>query len=114
MIQSVDQKVLVAQDHKWLVEHIFADDCKRLVDSLTKFDIEHHIISNPTYEGKWKHLIEDFVERANYEPDLIWCIDLCKTQIGNYYVLEIGLFGSAGLYHCDTDIIVKKLKGIYG
>lgn len=59
----------------------------------------------------WGHA-QTFVNEAKYNPDFIWCIDLCETSSGNIYVLEIGSFSSAGLYDCDTDVIVEAVNEI--
>ena len=45
-------------------------------------------------------------------PDPAWCIDICRTKHDNYYVLEIGSFSSAGLYHTDTDLLVPAVNAV--
>lgn len=57
-------------------------------------------------------IAQGFVNNAQYEPDPIWCIDICRTTNNNYYVLEIGSFSSAGLYACDTDLIVPIVNNL--
>ena len=47
-----------------------------------------------------------------YSPDGVWALDICKTQSGNYYVLEIGCMSCAGLYACDTDKLVETATKI--
>ena len=42
-----------------------------------------------------------------YNPDGVWALDICKTQTGNLYVLEIGCMSCAGVYGCDTDRLAE-------
>jgi len=45
-----------------------------------------------------------------YQPDPIWVCDICETYTGILYLLEIGCFSCAGLYACDTDLIVEAVN----
>jgi len=54
--------------------------------------------------------VEDFsntiINSSFWEPDPIYVLDICCT--GNkYFLLEIGSFSVAGLYHCEFDKIVE-------
>jgi len=46
----------------------------------------------------------------DYQPSLVWVVDICQTKSGNYYLLEVGCFSCAGLYACDLEIIVDKVS----
>ena len=46
----------------------------------------------------------------SYEPDSVWAIDICKTKAGEYKLLEIGCFSSAGLYACDLEILIREVS----
>jgi hypothetical protein len=50
------------------------------------------------------------VAASGYAPDTAWCIDICRTTVGNYYLLEIGCFSCAGLYACDLEIVVREVS----
>jgi hypothetical protein len=47
---------------------------------------------------------------ANYSPDPVWCVDVCRTRLGNYYLLEIGCFSCAGLYACNLPTVVREVS----
>lgn len=47
-----------------------------------------------------------------YDPDRLYCIDICQTKAGNYYLLEIGCFSCAGFYACNLEIIVREASRI--
>jgi hypothetical protein len=50
------------------------------------------------------------VAESEYDPDPVWCIDICRTKSRNYYLLEIGCFSCAGLYACDLEPIVREVS----
>lgn len=52
------------------------------------------------------------IANAGYDPDRVYCIDICQTKNGNYYLLEIGCFSCAGLYTCNKETIVKEVSRI--
>ena len=46
-----------------------------------------------------------------YDPgDAAWVIDVCRTDNGDYRVVEIGCFSCAGLYCCDCDEVVRAVS----
>ncbi len=47
-----------------------------------------------------------------YFPDSVFVIDICEDNDGNYWVLELNSFSSAGLYACDKDKIVQRVSEI--
>lgn len=49
---------------------------------------------------------------GRYYPDSIFCIDICQDSDGNYWLLELTSFSSAGLYATDKAAIVKRVNEI--
>jgi len=54
----------------------------------------------------------DYCLEQKYEPDHVWVLDMCQTKAGNYHILEVGSFSSAGLYACDTDLLVAEVNRV--
>jgi hypothetical protein len=52
------------------------------------------------------------VAMDGYEPDTCWVLDICQTQSGGFYLLEIGSFSCAGLYKCDMEPIVREVSQV--
>ncbi len=52
---------------------------------------------------------QSIVDSANWQPDGVWCLDLCNDG-DQTYVLEIGAFAYCGLYKCDRDKIVEAVS----
>ncbi len=47
-----------------------------------------------------------------YHPDSVYIIDVGLTKAGDYRLVEVGCFSCAGLYKCNTDIIVEHVSRI--
>lgn len=45
-------------------------------------------------------------------PDSIFCVDICQDADGNFWLLELTSFSSAGLYAADKNSIVKAVSEI--
>lgn len=52
------------------------------------------------------------LDNVEWRPDRVWCLDVCQVASGNYYVLEIGSASAAGLYACDTDLLVPEINRV--
>ncbi len=52
------------------------------------------------------------VLESGFEPDPVWVLDVCKTEDGQYHLLEIGGFSFAGLYACDKDAVVQAVSAV--
>ena len=57
------------------------------------------------------NLLAEVVAGCGWQPDSIWVLDLCISE-GKPYVLEIGFFSCAALYHCNLNSIVKEASRI--
>jgi hypothetical protein len=49
---------------------------------------------------------------TEWQPDPIYVVDICSMTDGTLYLLEIGSFNVAGLYHCDFDLIVEAVENL--
>ncbi len=49
---------------------------------------------------------------VGYHPDSVYDVDICEDADGNFWLLEINSFSSAGMYECKKDLIVKRVSEI--
>lgn len=49
---------------------------------------------------------------VGYYPDPVFCMDIAEDNDGNYWLLEINSFSSAGLYACNKERIVTRVSEI--
>ena len=57
-----------------------------------------------------------FVEKVlenGYHPDPLFCIDVAQDMDGNFWVMELTSFSSAGLYACNPKNIADAIKDTY-
>ncbi len=81
------------------------------------------IIAQSSYRIEGKAIREPFapagavatcqsVLNEGYIPDSVFCIDIAEDNDGEFWLLELTSFSSAGLYACDMDAIVEKVSAI--
>lgn len=49
---------------------------------------------------------------VGYFPDSVFCVDIVEDNDGNYHLMELNSFSSAGLYACDKTHIVERVSEI--
>ena len=47
-----------------------------------------------------------------YNPDPVFCVDICGTPDNEFFLLELSAFSSSGLYACDKKKIVDRVSEI--
>lgn len=57
------------------------------------------------------HLLAQEVTACGWQPDSIWVLDLCICE-GKAYIVEIGFFSCAALYHCNLSSVVREASKI--
>jgi hypothetical protein len=72
---------------------------------------QNQITKVPAIPEGAKKLVDELF-KIDYYPDSVFCYDLCEDSDGNFYLLELTSFSSAGIYSCNTDSIVKKVSEI--
>lgn len=65
----------------------------------------------PFYPPKAKELVQKVLE-VGYTPDYVFCVDVCEDADGNYWLMELTSFSSAGLYATKKSDIVPKVSEI--
>jgi len=50
--------------------------------------------------------------KVGYYPDSVFCIDICQDTDGNFWLMELTAFSSAGLYGCEMEKVVKRVSEI--
>lgn len=86
-------------------------DGKVITGSLYRFQGESADYLGPGYSEESFEFAQEVADES-YVPDRAYTIDVCKTYVGNYYLLEINSFSCAGLYHCDLEAIVREVSRV--
>jgi len=56
-------------------------------------------------------LVKEILE-VGYFPDSVFCVDVCQDADGNFWLLELTSFSSAGLYATNKDAVAKVVSEI--
>lgn len=65
----------------------------------------------PSAPNKATQLVKDILN-IGYYPDSVFCVDVCEDSDGNFWLMELTSFSSAGLYACKMDNLVKSISEI--
>lgn len=57
-------------------------------------------------------LCQEILNKVEYYPDSVFCLDLCEDSDNTPWLLELTSFSSAGLYATDKEKIVKRVSEI--
>lgn len=74
----------------------YIEDKKKKVEEITSGELE------------WRNA-QTILNHINFNPDIIWVMDICAGSTGYPYILECGPFSASGLYACNTDKIVEYI-----
>jgi len=56
-------------------------------------------------------LVKKVIDKG-IEPDKVFCVDVVQDTGGDFWVMELTSFSSAGLYACNVDKIAELLQDI--
>lgn len=57
-------------------------------------------------------MCQEILNKVDYYPDSVFCLDLCQDSDDNFWLLELTSFSSAGLYSSDKKKIVERVSEI--
>lgn len=77
----------------------------------SQYSVLGHKDVSPHIDLKASALAEE-IAWSGFEPARVWCLDICKTISGNYYLLEIGCVSCAGWYACDPEPIIREVSRV--
>ena len=66
----------------------------------------------PSVPSGASKLCQEILNKIEYYPDSVFCLDICEDNDGNYWLLELTSFSSAGLYCSNKEKIAKRVSEI--
>jgi len=105
--------VLVSNKQNIIEEYRFTIIDGVIINGSTYFDSENIGTFNPHYNKLCKN--EEVIEFTNkmvqlYQPDKAYTIDVCKTNKGEYKLLELNSFNCASMYGNSTIELVNAVN----
>lgn len=105
-----DEIVLVSEPRNISAEwRFFVADHEVIAGSYYRLDGKKHIARNT--DARALNLATEIASQ-DFQPERIWCLDICRTASGNYHLLEIGCLSCAGWYACEIEPIVREASRI--
>jgi hypothetical protein len=100
--------VIAARPRMVMNEWRFVCVDKKIVSG-SQYRFMQNRILKPNDDTKALEYAQEVAEQS-YQPARVWIIDICQTQVGYYYLLEVGCFSCAGLYMCPLEPIVREVS----
>lgn len=81
------------------------------VEAVSSYRYQKIQTSIPSAPDGATELIKKVLDKG-YFPDKVFCVDVVQDMAGDFWVMELTSFSSAGLYACDTKKIANLIKRI--
>ncbi len=104
--------VLVSTPKNILWEGRFVVSKHKEVVAYSTYRFQGNICLIPSVPPETLKFCKMLLEKVEYYPDSVFCLDICQSGDGNPFLLELTSFSSAGLYACNKNDIVKKVSQI--
>lgn len=106
------ESLVVAAYPEKIAEEFRLVICDMKVISGSQYKAGNRSFRKPGLPVEITAFAERVLAETQYEPDMVWVMDICRTIDGNLAVLEIGGFSCAGLYYCPVQPIVENVSKI--
>jgi hypothetical protein len=104
--------VLVSTPKKIAWEGRFVCSKYREIIASSTYKFQELVVSIPSVRKESIKFCEEVLKNMTYFPDSVFCLDICQSSEGEFRLLELTSFSSAGLYSCDKGAIVKRVSEI--
>lgn len=82
------------------------------VIAYSTYRFQGQVTKIPSVPPKSIKFCEEVMNKVDYIPDSVYCLDLAEDNDGNFWVMELTSFSSAGLYATDKEKLVKRVSEI--
>lgn len=82
------------------------------VIAASSYRLDREIAREPWPLDGDAYLLAKEVASHPWQPDRLWTLDVCRTNSGHHYLVEINSFSCSGMYACDPGPIVEHASRI--
>lgn len=107
----IHQLVVVSTPKTIIWEGRFITSRDKEIISYSTYRFQGQVTKISSVPPESLNLCQELLE-VGYYPDTIFCLDLCQDSDGNFWLLEINSFSSAGMYAANKQKIVKRVSEI--
>ena len=110
-IDSEHELVVISSPKNIRGEWRFVVSKTKGIISQSTYRYQGQICKIPSAPERATALVKEMLQ-VGYYPDSVFVMDVCEDNDGNYWLLELNSFSSAGLYECNKTDIVQKVSQI--
>ena len=104
--------VLVSTPKTLLWEGRFVVSKYKEIIASSTYRFQGQVCLIPSVPVETTKFCQELLDKVEYYPDSVFCLDLCQDSDKNCWLLELTSFSSAGLYACNKEHIVTKVSEI--
>jgi len=104
--------VLVSTPKNILWEGRFVVSKYKEVIAYSTYRFQGNVCLIPSVPPETLKFCKMLLEKVEYYPDSVFCLDICQSEDGEPFLLELTSFSSAGLYASNKYDIVEKVSTI--
>jgi hypothetical protein len=102
--------VLISTPKKILWEGRFVCSKHKEIIASSTYQFQGQVTQIPSVPNGAKEFCQEILNKVNYYPDSVFCLDLCQDSDKNFWLMEVTSFSSAGLYCCDKKATIRRVS----
>jgi len=106
------EMILVSTPKNILWEGRFVVSKYKEIIAHSTYRFQGKVSSIPSVPPETLKFCKMLLDKIEYYPDSVFCLDICQSEDKEPFLLELTSFSSAGLYACDKKDIVNKISDI--
>ncbi len=108
---NLEQIILLVSSPKPIMEEWRCVVVDRKVVAFSQYQIIGKLNIKRTIKPGALQLAEE-IAKEEWQPDVAYTLDICRTTIDTYHLLEANSFSCSGLYLSDPESIVKEVSKV--
>lgn len=104
--------VLVSTPKNILWEGRFIVSKDREIIAHSTYRFQGNVCLIPSVPPETLKFCKELLEKVDYYPDSVFCLDICQDSDKACWLLELTSFSSAGLYASNKEDLVEKVSAI--
>ncbi|HOT88261.1 MAG TPA: hypothetical protein PLC59_00515 [Bacteroidales bacterium] len=104
--------MLVSTPKNILWEGRFVVSKQRGIIASSTYKFQGNVCIIPSVPAECTRFVNLLLKEVDYEPDPVFCYDICQDNDKNCWLMELTSFSSAGLYAMDKKSVIRGVSEI--
>lgn len=113
LLQEVDNQLVIISSPKNIVGEFRFLVSKEKIIAVSSYRWQGLLTRVPSAPPKATQFVEKIL-KVGYCPDEMFCVDVAQDSDGNFWLMELTSFTSAGLYSMDKEKVILGVEEVFG